>query len=189
MLTLQPTVGFSLLGDFLPFHPFLGQSTLLFPSSGYHPQHLQSIFFLVSSDSPTHWLPFQYSSRHSPSIHPHHVYQPGHSSSFYKSYYVCISCEFIQFRVLSDSPNSIFILHWAKNFLNIFHSNILNFCSFRLVNVQVSYPYVTTSLIQQAVGQYIFETYVFFCSYCQSTSLYCATCHVRHTELTVKRRI
>jgi hypothetical protein len=28
-----------------------------------------------------------------------------------------------------------------KIFLNIFRSNILNCCSFRLVNVQVSHPY------------------------------------------------
>ena len=35
MLPLQPTMGFSLLGDFLPFRPFLAQffATLLFPSS------------------------------------------------------------------------------------------------------------------------------------------------------------
>ena len=33
-------------------------------------------------------------------------------------------------------------------FLNIFRSNILNCCSFRLVHVQVSHPYVTTGLIK-----------------------------------------
>jgi len=33
-------------------------------------------------------------------------------------------------------------------FLNIFCSNILNCCSFRLVNVQASHPYVTTGLIR-----------------------------------------
>jgi len=34
-----------------------------------------------------------------------------------------------------------------KSFLNIFRSNILNCCSFRLVNVQASHPYVTAGLI------------------------------------------
>jgi len=35
-----------------------------------------------------------------------------------------------------------------KIILNIFCSNILDFCSFRLVNVQVSHPYVTAGLIK-----------------------------------------
>ena len=35
-----------------------------------------------------------------------------------------------------------------KIFLNIFRTNILNCCSFRLVNVQVSHPYVTAGLIK-----------------------------------------
>ena len=35
-----------------------------------------------------------------------------------------------------------------KIFLNIFLSNILNCCSFRLVNVQASHPYVTAGLIK-----------------------------------------
>jgi len=37
-----------------------------------------------------------------------------HSAS-YKSYYVCTSYKFIQFMVLSGSPNSIFILYWVKD--------------------------------------------------------------------------
>ena len=49
MLALQPTMGFSLLGDFfsIPSFPYSIFSTLLFPSSGYLPQRLQSIFSLV----------------------------------------------------------------------------------------------------------------------------------------------
>ena len=60
MLALQPTMGFSLLGDFLPFRPFLAQ----FSPPTY--SHRLDIFLNVfnpsfpwsSSDSPTHWLPF-----------------------------------------------------------------------------------------------------------------------------------
>ena len=56
---LQPTVGFSLLSDFLPFHPFLTQ---LSPPSYTHYLY---IFFDVlnpsfpwpSSVSPTCWFP------------------------------------------------------------------------------------------------------------------------------------
>jgi len=58
-LPLQPTMGFSLLGDFLPFRPFLAQ----FSPPSY--SHRLDIFLNVfnpsflwsSSDSPTHWLP------------------------------------------------------------------------------------------------------------------------------------
>jgi len=35
-----------------------------------------------------------------------------------------------------------------KIFLNIFRSNILIYCSFRLVNVQVPHPYVATGRIK-----------------------------------------
>ena len=60
LLALQPTMGVSLLSDFLPFLPFLTQ----FSPPSY--SHRLDIFFNVfnpsfpwsSSDSPTHWLPF-----------------------------------------------------------------------------------------------------------------------------------
>ena len=60
MLGLQPTIGFSLLGDFLPFRPFLTQ----FSPPSY--SHRLNVFLNIfnpsfpwsSSDSPTHWLPF-----------------------------------------------------------------------------------------------------------------------------------
>jgi len=45
LLVLQPTVGFSLLSDFLPFHPFLTQLSL--PSYS----HYLYIFFDVVSPS------------------------------------------------------------------------------------------------------------------------------------------
>ena len=44
---------------------------------------------------------------------------------------------------------------WPKIFLNIFRSNILNCCSFRLVNVQASHPYVTAGHIKAI---YIFSS-------------------------------
>jgi len=58
MLPLQPTVGFSLLGDFLPFRPFLTQ----FSPPSY--SHRLDVFLSVfnpsfpwsSSDSLTHWI-------------------------------------------------------------------------------------------------------------------------------------
>ena len=149
MLALQPTMGFSLLGDFLPFRPFLTQ----FSPPSY--SHRLDVFLIAfnpsfpwsSFDSPTHWLPFCYSSRHSPSIHPHHVSWPGHSSAFYKSYYICISYKFIHswFFLILQIPFSSRI--GPKIFHNIFRLNILNCCSFRLVNVQASHPYVTAVLI------------------------------------------
>ena len=46
-----------------------------------------------------------------------------------------------------------------KIFVNIFLSNILNRCSFRLVNVQVSHPYVTAGLIKVV---YIFSVELLF---------------------------
>jgi len=46
-----------------------------------------------------------------------------------------------------------------KIFLNIFLSNILNCCSFRLVNVQASHPYVATGLIEVV---YIFSFELLF---------------------------
>jgi len=59
MSPLQPTMGFSPLGDFLPFRPFLAQ----FSPPSY--SHRLDIFLHVfnpsfpwsTSDSPTHWLP------------------------------------------------------------------------------------------------------------------------------------
>ena len=67
LLALQPTVGFSLLSDFLPLCPFLTQ---LSPPSF---SHYLYIFFDVlnpsfpwsSSVSPTYWFPLQYSFRYS----------------------------------------------------------------------------------------------------------------------------
>ena len=60
MLALQPTMGFSLLGDFLPFRPFLTQFSP--PSYSHHLDILLNVFNpsfpWSSSDSPTHWLPF-----------------------------------------------------------------------------------------------------------------------------------
>ena len=58
LLALQPTVGFSLLSDFLTFRPFLTQ---LSPSSY---SHYLYIFFNIlnpsfpwsSSDSPAYWF-------------------------------------------------------------------------------------------------------------------------------------
>jgi len=47
LLALQPTIGFSVLGDFLPVRPCSAFSTLLFPSSGYLPQRLQSIYLFL----------------------------------------------------------------------------------------------------------------------------------------------
>ena len=60
LLALQPTMGFSLLSDFLPFRPFLTH----FSPPSY--SHRLDIFLNVfnpsfpwsSSYSPTHWLPF-----------------------------------------------------------------------------------------------------------------------------------
>ena len=60
MLPLQPTMGFSLLGDFLPFRPFLDQFSP--PSYSLRLDIFLSVFNpsfpWSSSDSPTHWLPF-----------------------------------------------------------------------------------------------------------------------------------
>jgi len=89
LLPLQSTVGFSLLSNFLPFHPFLTQ---LSPPSY---SHYLYVFFCVlnpsfpwsSSVSPTCWFPLQYSFRYPFSFHPHHVTQPRHSFAFYKSHY------------------------------------------------------------------------------------------------------
>ena len=60
MLALQPTMSFSLLGDFLQFRLFLAQ----FSPPSY--SNRLDIFLNVfnpsfpwsTSDSPTHWLPF-----------------------------------------------------------------------------------------------------------------------------------
>ena len=46
-----------------------------------------------------------------------------------------------------------------KIFLNIFRSNILNCCSFRLVSAQASHPYVTAGLIKVV---YIFSFELLF---------------------------
>ena len=58
MLALQPTMGFSLLGDFLPFRPFLTQFSP--PSYSHHLDVFLNIFNASfpwsSSDSPPHWL-------------------------------------------------------------------------------------------------------------------------------------
>ena len=61
MLELQPSMGFSLHGDFLPFRPFL---VAQFSPPSY--SHCLDIFLNVFNpsfpwstyDSPTHWLPF-----------------------------------------------------------------------------------------------------------------------------------
>ena len=50
-----------------------------------------------------------------------------------------------------------------KIFLNNFCSNVLNCCSFRLVNVQASHPYVTTGLIR-VLYIFSFEPYTTYCS-------------------------
>ena len=92
VLALQPTVGFSLLSDSLPFRPFLTQ----FSPPSY--SHYLYIFFDVlnpsfpwsSSVSPTCWLQLQYSFMYSFSFHPHHMTQPSHSFAFYKSHYICV---------------------------------------------------------------------------------------------------
>jgi hypothetical protein len=60
MLVLQSTMGFSLLGDFLSFRPFLTQFS---PPSYSHRLDVflnifNSSFPWFTSDSPTHWLPF-----------------------------------------------------------------------------------------------------------------------------------
>ena len=60
LLALQPTMGFNLLSDFLPFHPFLAQ----FPPSSYS-HHLEVFFNFFkpsfpgsTSNSLPCWLPF-----------------------------------------------------------------------------------------------------------------------------------
>jgi hypothetical protein len=59
MLPLQRTIGFSLLGDFLPFRPFVAQFSP--PSYSHHLDIFLNVFNpsfpWSSSDSPTHWIP------------------------------------------------------------------------------------------------------------------------------------
>ena len=60
MLALQPTMGFSRLGDFIPFRPFLTQFSP--PSYSHRLDVFLNIFYpsfpWYSSDSPTHWFLF-----------------------------------------------------------------------------------------------------------------------------------
>ena len=115
LLPLQPSVGFSLLSDFLPFRLFLTQLS---------PPPYSYIFFYAfnpsfpwfSSVSPTYWFPLQYSFRYSFSFHPHHVTLPSHSFSFYKSHYICAFYLVVQHIIHSDSPESILIFHCTKDF-------------------------------------------------------------------------
>jgi len=107
LLALQPTVGFSLLSDSLPFRPFLTQ---LSPPSY---SHYLYIFFDVlnpsfpwsSFVSPTCWFPLQYSFRYSFPFRPHQVTQPNHVFGFYKSHYICVFYWVVQLVIHSDSLN------------------------------------------------------------------------------------
>jgi len=142
LLPLQPTVGFNLLSDFLPFRPFLTQ---LSPPSY---SHYMYIFFDVlnpsfpwsSSVSPTSWFPLQYSFRYSFPFHPHHMTQPSHSFIFYKSHSICV------YLLGRSARNSFWFsrihLYFALDqrfFLNILRSNILRYCSSQFVS-----PYFTS---------------------------------------------
>jgi len=54
--------------------------------------------------------------RYSFSFHPHHMTQSSHSFALYKSHYICVFYWVFQLVIHSDSPESIFILYWIKDF-------------------------------------------------------------------------
>ena len=150
MLALQqPTVGFSLLGDFLPFRPFLTQ----FSPPSY--SHFLNIFLNVFNQFfpclPLILLPIGSHSNILLGILPPSIPATCHSQVILLLF---ITLTMSAFPTSSFNSGFFLILQipflsctGPKMFLNIFLSNILNCCSFRLVNVQVSHPYVTTGLI------------------------------------------
>jgi hypothetical protein len=93
LLKLQPTVDFSILSDFLPFHPFLTQ--LSPPPYSHYLYIFLDVLNQLFLALPLLLLPVGF-NRYSFTFHPPHVTQPNHSFSFYKSQYTCVSAFFLR---------------------------------------------------------------------------------------------
>ena len=148
MLALQPTMGFSLLGDFLPFCPFLTQ----FSPPSY--SHRLDILFNVHLFLGLYLilLPIGFHSNILLGILPPSIRVTCPSQAILLLF---INLTMSALPMSSFSSWFFLILQipfsscaGPKIFLSIFRSNILNCCSFRLVNVQASHPYVTAGLIK-----------------------------------------
>jgi len=157
MLALQPTMGFSLLGDFLPFHPFLTQFSP--PSYSHRLDVFLNIFYPFFLGLPLILLPIGFHSNIVLGILPPSIRITFPSQAILLLF---ITLTMPTFPTRSFSSWFFLILQipfssciGPKSFFNIFRSNILNCCSFRLVNVQASHPYVTAGLIKVV---YIFKS-------------------------------
>jgi len=150
MLALQPTVGFSLLGDFLPFRPFLTQFSP--PSYSHRLDIFLNVFNPSFPWSPLILLPIGFHSNILLGILPPSIRVTCPSQVILLLF---INLTMSAFPISSFSSWFFLILQipfssctGLKISLNIFRSNIPNCCSFRPVNVQVSHPYVTAGLIK-----------------------------------------
>jgi len=143
-------MGFSLLSDFLPFRPFLTQFS---PPSYLHRLDIfrkSSIHLFLGL--PLILLPIGFHSNILLGILPPSSRITCPSQAILLLF---INLTLSALRMSSFSSWFFLILQvpfssctGPKIFLNIFRSNILNCCSFRLVNVQASHPYVTTDLMR-----------------------------------------
>ena len=143
-------MSFGLLNYIFPLLPLLRP---LFPIGHPHlPQITPHIVFLSYSwpslQSCCIRFPFVCSLSHSFISHSFYMPQPAQSFEFYVSYYISLLLPFSSSSFVLSLHSPLAVCVGPNILLNIFLSNINNFCLMFSVKTQHSDPYTTTGLIR-----------------------------------------